>query len=219
MATRTQTTVANCAWNRMGRVAQPKPCILGLTLGLWRAHESNRAASAASRGYSGMLCEWSVGGPCGVHCTLQGAGVWALRASDWPSVTLYNVYYVKLQNHPLWRCGLACGIGTPLGSWSAPACRPGFRRMGQEAADDAGLRAPAPCVRQLAFDGCQAADNARIARARSCRRHCAQRQYPHRMDPGLVVPVGKGCGFSAVRCTFQARTVAFGVHFRSSPQR
>src|SRR5450830_713494 len=101
MATRTQTTVANCAWNRMGRVAQPKPCILGLTLGLWRAHEFNRAASAASRGYSGMLCEWSVGGPCGVHCTLQGAGVWALRASDWPSVTLYNVYSCKLISHKI----------------------------------------------------------------------------------------------------------------------
>src|SRR5450830_818833 len=73
MATRTQTTVANCAWNRMGRVAQPKPCILGLTLGSWRAHEFNRAASAVSRGYSGMLCEWSVGGPWPVfgRCVLQ----------------------------------------------------------------------------------------------------------------------------------------------------
>jgi len=77
MATRTQTTMATCAWNRMGRVAQPKRCILGLTLVQWAAQGYNRAASTANRGRSGMLCGWSIGVSCGLRRTLQGARVWA----------------------------------------------------------------------------------------------------------------------------------------------
>jgi len=51
MATRTQTTMAICAWNRMGRVAQPKHCILGLTLVPWAIQGFNRRLARYTGGF------------------------------------------------------------------------------------------------------------------------------------------------------------------------
>ena len=91
MAARTQTTMATCAWNRMGRLAQPKRCILGLTLGLWVTQDLNQAAIEPCRATRISLSDARCLEAAWVREALQAPGFEWPSASELHDVALYNV--------------------------------------------------------------------------------------------------------------------------------